>query len=291
MIMNKLYWRQLNVLYKLLVVNVAVFLTIILIKLITFLLGMPQVIQAVVRFFSLPAAPVKLLIKPWTLFTYMFLHEGFWHIFANMLWLYFLGLIFIQYFSEKQLWRVYLISGLIGGLFFFIAYNIFPVFWGVKNYAYLLGASAAVSGIVIAVAAYRPQETILIFGILPMPMWLLGVLYVLYDVSMLTVDNPGGHLAHLGGALFGLWFGLAYHKGKDITAFMDRLALRKKPRMRVHKNDYRPDDYEWNRSQREIEEELNRILDKISRKGYNSLTKKEREFLKRHSRDYRGFYG
>ncbi len=282
----KLTWKQMNVLYKLVAVNVAVFLVIAVIKLFAFLFGATGVADAVVRFFSLPAYPLKILIKPWTLFTYMFLHEGFWHVLANMLWLYFLGLLFVMTFGEKELWRVYLLGGLSGAIFFVLGYNIFPVFAPYRYMSILLGASAAVSAIVLAVAVYRPTQTVLLFGILPVPLWLIGALYVLYDLSMLTVDNPGGHLAHLGGALFGVWFAIKYKQGKDITLFLTRISLGRKPKMKVHKNDYRPFDYEWNEKQREIQQELDRILEKISRKGYKSLTRKEREFLKRHSRNY-----
>ena len=279
-------WSRLNVLYKLLAVNVAVFIVIAIIKLFAFLFGAPQLSTEVVRFFSLPSNLLKLLVKPWTIVTYMFLHEGFWHLFANMLWLYFMGILFVMTFGEKALWRVYLLGGLMGALFFVLAYNIFPVFAPERYGSVLLGASAAVSAIVLAVAVYRPTETVLVFGILPVPLWLIGALYVLYDISMLTVDNPGGHLSHLGGALFGVWFALKYKQGQDITLFLTKINFRRKQRMKVHKNDYRPQDYEWNERQNEIKQELDRILEKIARKGYNSLTRKEREFLKRHSRDF-----
>ncbi len=280
-------WKRFNTLYKLLTVNVAVFLVIIIIKLFGFLFGNPSWADAVVRFLSLPSNLLKILIKPWTIITYMFLHEGFWHLFGNMLWLYFLGLLFVMAFGDKQLWRVYLLGGLSGALFYVLGFNIFPVFAPYRYNSILLGASAAVSAIVLAVTVYKPKQTVMLFGILAVPLWLIGALYVLYDLSMLTVENPGGHLSHLGGALFGVWYALKYRQGKDITLFLTKINFKhKKPKMKVHKNDYRPYDYEWNEKQHEIKQELDRILEKIARKGYKSLTRKEREFLKRHSRDY-----
>ncbi len=290
----KKQWRNLDTLYKLLIVNVAVFILLSVIKLFAFLLGTYYVLDIIVRFFSMPAAPLKLLLKLWTPFTYMFLHESFWHIFANMLWLYFMGLIFEMYFSGKKLWHVYVLGGLAGAALYFLAYNIFPAFWPVKANSYLMGASAAVSAIVLAVAVYKPQDTVYVFGIFRVPLWLIGALYVLYDLSMIPFDNPGGHIAHLGGAAAGFYFAWKYRQGRDITAWMENIRLpgfRKKPKMRVVKNDYRPKDYAWNKQQKDIREEIDRILDKISKYGYNSLTKKEREFLREHSRDYDGFYG
>ncbi len=291
----KYQWQHLNVLYKLIIVNVAVFLVIAVIELFAFLFRTFYVLDIIIRFFSLPASPIKLLLKPWTIFTYMFVHESFWHIFANMLWLYFMGLIFLMYFSEKHLWRVYVISGLAGAALYFLSYNIFPVFWPVKEQSVLLGASAAVSGIVLAVAAYKPNDSVYVFGILKVPLWLIGALYVLYDLSMLPIDNAGGHIAHLGGALYGLFFGLKFKQGQDISLWLSRLNFKssKRPRKkyRVVKNDFRPQDYQWNAQQQDIKKEIDRILDKISRHGYNSLTRKEREFLRQHSKDYDGFYG
>ncbi len=289
----KYQWNQLNILLKLIVVNLAVYIVIVTIKLITFLFGSTFIINTIIEFLSFPAAPLKLLIKPWTIFTYMFVHESFWHIFGNLLWLYFMGLVALMYFSEKQFWRLYVLSGFAGALFFFLSYNIFPAFSLVKQNSYLLGASAAISGIVIAAAAYKPNDNIYLFGLFKVPLWIIGALYVLYDLSMLPVDsNAGGHLAHLGGAFYGLWFGLKFKQGKDITIWLSNIKLFKKKHkthMRVVKNEFRPGDYEWNAKQQEIKKEFDRILEKIAKHGYNSLTRKEREFLKKHSKDYEGF--
>jgi len=280
-------WKQLNILYKLLAVNVAVFLIILLIKLISFLFAASSIADNIIRFFSLPADLLKILFKPWTIFTYMFLHQNFWHLFGNMLWLYFMGLLFVMFFGEKLLWRVYLLGGFFGGLLYVISFNLFPAFYGIKNFSVLLGASAAISAIVLAVAIYKPRQTIMLFAILPVPLWLIAGLYVIYDLSMLTVDNTGGHLSHIGGAIFGVWFAMKYKQGQDITKFLTKINFRRKPKMEVHINDFRPYDYDWNKKQKDIQKEIDRILDKISKKGYNSLTRKEKEFLKYHSRNYR----
>ena len=282
----KTFWKEQNNLAKLLIVNVAVFVVIVLLKAIFFLFGSPQIADAIVRFFSMPASLGKLLFKPWTPFTYMFLHEDFWHILGNMLWLFFLGQLFVMHISDRHVWRVYLLGGLAGALMFLVVYNIFPAFAQVRNFSVILGASAAVSAIVIAITVYKPKQIIYFFGVLAMPLWLLGALYVLFDLAMLPVDNSGGHIAHLGGALFGLWFALQYKKGKDITSFMDgwKNPFKKKSKMKVVKNSFRPGDYEYNESKHTIEEEIDRILEKISKHGYKSLTRKEREFLKKYSR-------
>ena len=286
----QLRWKQLNMLYKLLLINIGVFLILILLKLILFLFGQGFIYNQIIGFLALPSSIHGFLTHFWTLITYMFLHESFMHILANMLWLYFMGILFLQYFNDRQMLNLYFLSGIVGGLLFILFYNVFPVFRPFRNSSILLGASAAISGIVIGICAYKPKQEVYLFGILRIPLWLIGVLYVLYDLAMISSSNPGGHISHLGGALVGLIFGIKAQHSVDITAWMN--FSRSKPKMKVHKHygnvrdDYRPKDYEWNKKQQDIKAEIDRILDKISRYGYNSLTRKEKEFLRQHTRDY-----
>ena len=265
----------------------------ILLKFIFFLFGASSIADTIYFWFELPASLTKFIIRPWTIFTYMFVHTNIWHFLINLTVFYFTGIIFLQFFTDKQLWRVFVLSGLSGGLLFLLAYNIFPVFERVRDFSVLLGASAGITGLILAVAAYKPNYSVLFFGILPMPLWLVAAIFLLFDLAALPMNNTGGHISHLGGALFGLYWGLKYRQGIDTSQWLANLFKRKryKPRMKVHKSEFRPKDYEWNKNKRDIEKEIDRILEKIAKHGYNSLTKKEREFLQRHSKDYDGFHG
>ncbi len=292
----KARWQTLNTLYRLLVVNLAVFVVLSVLHLFAYLFGVEYIMDIVVSFFSFPADPLKFLFHLWTPFTYMFVHVNFMSFLSNMLWLYFLGLIFTNYFSQKHLWHVFLLSGLSGAFLFFISFNIFPTFWILKSNYTITGSLPAVSGIVLAAVVYRPKDQVNLFGVVRIPLWGIGALFVLFEMLMTSYESSGDYLAHLGGVAFGVIFALQYKRGKDITAWLDNLSFSKpkkrvKKNMRVVKNDYRPQDYEWNAKQKQIREEVDRILEKISKYGYNSLSKKEREFLRIHSKDYDGFNG
>ena len=202
------------------------------------------------QYLQMPSSPELLLYRPWTIVTYMFTHFDFLHILFNMLWLYWFGGLFLTFFSERQLGGLYLLGGIAGAVLFLVAYNMFPYFRTVAAYSYLMGASASVMAIVFAI----------------------------------TSTNAGGHIAHIGGALFGIWFAARIKEGKDLTAPMNRLLDRvanlgkRKPKMRVTYK--RPEtDYEYNaRKQRETVD-LDAILDKLKRSGYESLSAEEKKKL------------
>jgi membrane associated rhomboid family serine protease len=233
-----------------------------------------------------PADVDTLIRRPWTLITYMFFHQGMLHLLFNMLWLYWFGKIFRTCFSGWQLVNVYILGGLTGALFYILSYNIFPAFAAAKHFAILLGASAGVLGVVMAIACYVPKYTInlLFFGRVPL-IYIALVTLVLDVVSISTSDNAGGHLAHLGGAFFGYLFAANIHKGRDITAWFGRFCawtgsfFKPKPKMKVVYKRPPTDDREYNRRKNENQQEVDRILDKISKGGYESLTKKEKETL------------
>ncbi len=279
---------------RLLVINVAVYLLISIAGIFTFLFGYIGLAESVGNnILALPAAPGKLLWRFWTPITYMFTHFGFWHLLGNMLWLYFMGQIFLMVFNNKQLVGTYILGGLSGALLFILSYNIFPVFSNVVEGASCVGASAAVTAIVIAICVMRPNMEIRIFGIIPMTLKWLGILYVVFDVLQITGDNSGGHIAHLGGAIFGALFAWQYSNGKDLTKgfnnLMDKIVTLlpsanqsgKKRKMRVVYNDtnHSTSNSDFNRTSAENQRRMDEILDKISQSGYQSLTKEEKEFL------------
>ena len=279
---------------RLLVINVAVYLLISIAGIFTFLFGYIGLAESVGNdILALPAAPGKLLWRFWTPITYMFTHFGFWHLLGNMLWLYFMGQMFLMVFDNKQLFGTYILGGLSGALLYILCYNVFPVFSQAVTASTCVGASAAVTAIVIAICVMRPNMEIRIFGIIPMTLKWLGILYVVFDVLQITGSNSGGHIAHLGGAIFGALFAWQYSNGKDLTKgfnnLMDKIVTLlpsanqsgKKRKMRVVYNDtnHSASNSDFNRTSAENQRRMDEILDKISQSGYQSLTKEEKEFL------------
>jgi membrane associated rhomboid family serine protease len=238
---------------------------------------------------ALPADLANLASKPWTLITYMFLHKNFLHILFNMLWLYWFGNIFLQYLDEKKLFGIYLFGGLSGGILYIATYNLFPVFAGELGNSHAMGASAAVMAIVIATAVYRPDYYLNLMFIGPVKIIyvaLVGFIVTsLFDFSI----NTGGKIAHIGGALFGYLYIWRYKKGKDLTRglnmFLDWFFGLFKPGSRIKVTHRRyEDDMDYNRRKKDEQAEIDRILDKIAKSGYDSLNSKEKELLFRQSK-------
>ena len=276
-----------SALTKLIYINLAVFLAVKIVGVVFFLLSINQTFS-LVNWFAVPADLNNLLFKPWTIFTYMFLHQDFIHILFNMLWLYWFGQIFLSYFDEKKLLSVYLIGGLSGAVLYILAFNLFPVFDQITPVSFALGASASVIALVIAVSVYAPNHKInlLFFG--PVALKYIAILTILLDVVSIASTNSGGHIAHLGGALFGYLYISQLRKGRNITRgfdrFMDKIFSLFKPRPKIKVSYKRPmtdreRDIEYNKAQVSKHEDLDRILDKIAQSGYDSLTKDEKEKL------------
>lgn len=291
----KRYYSTGNTLRRLILINIGVFIFVHLVALVLFLFNITAgQFNPVVRWFSLPAYPGDLLLRPWTIITYMFLHEGLFHIVFNLLWLFWFGRIFLTSFRQKQLVSVYLLGGFAGGFLFILAYNVFPVFDQYKMGSLALGASAAVMAIVVAISAYKPNYTINLLLIGPVKIKYIAIVVVILDVVSIRMGNAGGHIAHLGGALFGFWFAEKAKAGKNITKgfnrFLDKvftflgggkshLHVSHKKSTFKWRNTREMDDFEYNRREADDQERMDEILDKISRKGYASLTKEEKEFL------------
>jgi membrane associated rhomboid family serine protease len=276
-----------NTLIKLLYINIAVFLAVKIIGVIFFLLSAEQNFS-IANWFAVPADFSNLIYKPWTIFTYMFLHMDFFHILFNMLWFYWFGMIFLGYFDEKKLLSLYLTGGLAGAALYILAFNIFPVFTGVLPVSYALGASASVIAIVIAVSVYAPNHTIhlLFFG--PVKLKYIALATIVIDILSIASANAGGHIAHLGGALYGYLFVLQYKKGKNINKgfdrFMDKVFTLFKPKPKIKVTHKRPmTDIDYNKQKVKKQEEIDQVLDKIAKSGYESLTKKEKEILFKNS--------
>ncbi len=282
-----------NIITKLILINLSIFLLINIFRLIFFLI-VPTSIFDIVDFLAVPSSLSKLIFRFWTPFTYMFLHVDFLHIVFNMLWFYWFAQIFLMNFDEKKLLGIYLLGGLAGAAFYIISFNIFPVFQQYVNFSVALGASASVMAVVIATSTYTPNYTLNLLIIGQVKLKYIAIFAIILDIISIPKENPGGHIAHLGGAVLGLVFALQMRNNVDITkgfnSIMDTLFswIRPRPKMKVtYKATERPkpprNEMDYNRTKADQQAEIDKILDKISKYGYNSLTNEEKDILFRAS--------
>ena len=271
-----------SILAKLIYINVGLFLLIRLTAIVLMLFNMSGF--PYLQYLQMPSSPELLLYRPWTVITYMFTHYDFLHILFNMLWLYWFGGLFLQFFNERQLGGLYVIGGIAGGLLFMLAYNIFPYFRNAAPCSFLIGASASVMAIVFAVSFYQKDMEINLFLLGRMKLIYLALLSFIIDLLAMTSANAGGHIAHIGGALLGIWFASLIKRGKDMTSpinwVIDRVVNlgKRKPKMRV--TYYKPEtDYEYNARKHQEEVDIDTILDKLKRSGYESLSSEEKKRL------------
>lgn len=286
-------FRTGSTLTKLIYINLAVFVVVKLVQVFyvlfvpapqVFIPGQPtNTYKDILEYLMVPSDLNVLLVRPWSLFTYMFLHEGFLHILFNMLMLFWFGRIFLHFLNQKQLLTTYILGGLIGGAVFILAYNIFP---GLTS-GQALGASAAVTAIVMAISFYHPDYSLNLVFIGPVKLKYIAAFYIVLDVLQIAGTNAGGHIAHLGGALYGYLFAMQLKRGKDTGKgfgnFMDALVsvFKRKPKMKVtYKSQAKQmTDEDYNQAKAATQKEIDKILDKISKSGYDSLTKKEKATL------------
>ncbi len=281
-------FRNGNTSNQLIFINIAVFVITTLVSVVWTLFNLGD--SPIFSLLSFPASPMRALEQPWSLFTYMFMHAGFLHILFNMLWLYWFGAIFLYFFSGKHLRGLYLLGGICGAAVFMIAYNVFPYFHRAIDSSVLIGASASVLAIVTATAYREPNYQIQLFLFGSVRLKYLALIVILTDLLFITSDNAGGHIAHLGGALAGLWFAASLKRGIDLTAWINvpldaitRLfgslfTKKRKPKMKVHYGKHQQ-DYDYNAQKKEQTEDVDRILDKLKRSGYDSLTTEEKKRL------------
>jgi membrane associated rhomboid family serine protease len=280
----RLTFRNGSNLTRLIYLNIAVFVLFTVVAVIAFLLNNPEISVKALDIFSVPASLNALLLKPWTLITYMFTHKDIWHILFNMLWLYSFGRIFLEYLDGRKLVAVYLLGGLSGAIVYILSFNVFPAFTGVVADSVAIGASASVMAIVIAISAYVPDYTIqlFLFGRIKIKYLALAI-FVLTSIMDFSV-NSGGKLAHIGGAFFGYFYTINLRHGNDMgkgfNKILDFFVTLFKPRKKLkitHKKV--ATEYEYNKIKAEHQKLINNILDKISKGGYDSLTKEEKETL------------
>jgi membrane associated rhomboid family serine protease len=214
----------------------------------------------------------------------MFTHFDVLHILFNMLWLYWFGKLFLTYWGERQLGGLYVWGGIAGSVLFMLSYNIFPYFQHLANDSYLMGASASVMAIVFAVAFYQKDLEVNLLIVGKVKLIYLAIFTFVIDLLAITSSNAGGHLAHIGGALLGIYFAVQIQKGKDLTRPMNRLIDwfvnlgKRKPKMKVSYKRTET-DYEYNARKHQEIVDLDSILDKLKRSGYESLSSDEKKRL------------
>lgn len=253
------------------------------------------------RWLALPANLNDFWMRPWTIVTYMFCHADLTqdplHIVFNMCWLWWFGQYFLRTHTSRQMLSFYLSGGIFAGIFYLIVYNIFPYFELYSYMSWLVGASGAIFALMVAVALREPEASIGL-NLFVKVVWLKMKWFVLITLFIsffcLSGHNIGGQVCHIGGALFGLVYGLLERKGTDICAWpskvidtinrwIDNLS---KPRMTATKggrrepiSEEKKKDMNYNATKRSEEEKIDAILDKISKHGYDGLSAEEKQML------------
>jgi len=284
----KSFFKQKSLLSRLILINVAIFLFVNIINLFLWLFQIntnsETGLTPIVEWFAVPSNLELLLGKPWTLLTYMFLQENFFHLFFNMLVLYFSGQIFQEYLNHRKLLGMYMWGGISGGLLYVISYNYFPVFERAVMSSVALGASASVLAILVAIATYVPNYYVqlIIFGRIRLKY--LAIILVVIDLISIQGGNPGGHIAHIGGAIWGFLYIILLKKGFDLNKLFSFSAFKsiRGPKKSYTNPNYgkRPvSDEDYNRRSASKQKEIDHILEKISKSGYASLSKAEKEKL------------
>lgn len=287
-----------NSLYKLIAINVLVFFGLLVIRVFLTISGYGEFYQAALSQLMMPAFLPKLATQPWSIFTYMFLHEGFFHIIFNMLFLYWFGLLIHQYLGSRKLANLYILGGIFGGLFYVLIYNLAPYFSESVQSSMMLGASAGVFAIVVGAATLTPNTTFFLLIIGPVKIVYIAVFYVILSFANSIGANAGGEIAHLGGALLGYLYITQLRKGNDwgmpvqkVGIFFENLISRRskvKVTYRKAKTtnsggfgsfSSKANPSSIAKTQEATQEEIDQILDKIADKGYDALSKEEKRKL------------
>lgn len=295
------FQKQDNGLFQIIFINITVFIILNSVGVILWLLGMTDfqsrtcgygssdIFCQISLFLQLPSDPLRFITRPWTLITYFFTHQGFFHILFNMLFLYWFGKLIQEFLGDKKVIILYVLGGIFGGLSYMLLYNILPQFQAVAAESHMLGASAGVFAIVVGAAAFMPNYTmyLLLFG--PVRIKYIAIFYVLLSFFNVPGENAGGAIAHLGGAAIGFVYIRQLQKGNDLggwvistIAFFKSFFVRQ-PKIKVTYNSgksskkYKPPKSKGAATPDQAE--IDAILDKISSSGYESLSKDEKQKL------------
>ncbi len=284
----KAQYRGGSMTIKLLIVNVSVFAVIQLINALERLQiwslseGLPQGFISQ-YLFALPVWHLEILYKPWTILTSLFAHFGFLHLISNLLFLYFAGSTYERFFGAKRLLHLYIIGGFAGNLSEILAQQLFPALQG-SSFS-VVGASGSIMAIFMALAFSQPQLQVQLFGIFPLRIYMLALFFFLKDLSSLGTADQIAHFAHIGGALFGIWSIQQFWHIRLSRPWIGIQLRQKKSHLKVKKGGRPLTDDQFMAQKQARQAQLDAILDKISKKGYDALSKAEKDFLFQQSKD------
>jgi membrane associated rhomboid family serine protease len=277
------FTKRNNGLVQIILINVVVFLVCAIIGTILFFAKIDDSI--IVNQLSLSSSLPYLLTHPWTLITNFFTHFGFFHILFNMLFLYWFGLLIEEYLGGRRLINLYILGGLFSSVIYLIAYNTIPTLMGVST---VVGASGAIFAVVVGAATLLPDYTLFLFLIGPVKIKYIAIFYVVLSFVELRFSNTGGNLVHLGGALLGFIYVRQLQGGRDLGApidatlnfFKNLFKKNETPTVNVTYRSQRQNSYS-NAAPAGFpdDDEVDEILDKISKSGYESLSKDEKQKL------------
>ena len=301
------FWYQLknafrhsnNSLYRIMAINLVVFAVVLVLNVVLKLSGAGDLYALMVKYLMIPADLSKFAVRPWTIITYMFLHEKIFHILFNMLFLYWFGLLIMEYLGSQKLANLYILGGLSGGLLYLLMYNVSPYFQNSVGGAYMLGASAGVYAIVIGAAKLVPNTTFHLLLLGPVKIKYIAIFYVVLAFANSVGQNAGGELAHLGGAALGYFYVAQLQNGRNIGRplelfwhfftglFQRRSKVKVSYRKKTTTTANSSSSYSKSGSSKTsanvtsetTQEEIDMILDKIAERGYEALNKEEKRKL------------
>lgn len=272
-----------NMIVKLIIINIAVFVITALLSAFFPLFYATNILP----YIAIPGDLITLLYRPWTIVTHMFLHDGLWHLIGNMITLYWFGNIAGDLLGDKKILPVYILGGLMGALFYILSYQFLP-----NIGVFALGASAAVLAIVFTAVATAPDYVVSLVLLGDVRIKFIGLVILFLDIIGTQSNiNSGGHIAHLGGTLFGFLFVYLLRSGRDLSLsfnnFIDFITFKKRERPKrktTLKVAHRAENFQQkatktSSSKTDISIRVDEILDKIKQKGYDSLTDEEKEVL------------
>ena len=285
--------RTADALYRLIYANIGVYLLILITNSFTKLFTGNNddiILTVAAKWLAVPSNPEVLITRPWTLITYMFLHLEFFHILFNLLWLYWMGTILREFLGNQKVFSTYILGGISGALLYISFFNIFPLFSSQVQSSSALGASAGVLAITVAAATLVPNYSVRLMLIGAVPLKYIAGATLALDFINISGSNAGGHIAHIGGAMFGFFYIRQLQQGHDMAGWFNRLMdkissksssgskMKVKYRRAVSDEDFVAD-------KKSRQERIDGILDKIGKSGYGSLTQEEKDILFKSSKD------
>jgi membrane associated rhomboid family serine protease len=288
-----------NAVVKLILINVIIYVTILVLRTVFHYALSSQVYEIIMSQIKLPASLSSFAYKPWTLITNFFAHEGFFHILFNMLFLYWFGQVIEEYIGGRRVISLYILGGISGGVVFLVMYNVTPYLQAGLSGATLIGASGGIFAIIVGLATLLPDYTVFLLFLGAVRIKYIAAFYILLSVAELVGSNPGGNLAHLAGALVGFGFIKSLKKGVDwgeplysFLDFINALFAPRPSRPKMPRRERTPEPTVASSSNKKSksepintsdlapdQDEIDTILDKISKSGYESLSREEKQKL------------